>query len=95
MVMKSRTAKSLGLISVRRWRRLPPRATPFAFAFYMSTIMALVMCTVIVGTANEFDAELPIKVLIAYSRAMPIAFVSLLAVRPVVFWLVRHTVRQS
>ncbi|MBA0451655.1 DUF2798 domain-containing protein [Stenotrophomonas maltophilia] len=47
------------------------------------------------STANEFDAELPIKVLSAYSRAMPIAFVSLLAVRPVVFWLVRHTVRQS
>jgi hypothetical protein len=78
-----------------RWPRLPARATPVVFAFYMSAIMAMLMSGVIVGAQQQLDADLPAKVLHAYTLAMPTAFVCVLVVRPVVMWLVRRTVREA
>ncbi|MDP8567407.1 DUF2798 domain-containing protein [Methylophilus aquaticus] len=72
--------------------KLPKKFTPVVFAFYMSAIMALLMCIVIVAintgvSGNYFD-----RVLHAYALAMPIAFLVLQVVRPVVLKLVEVTV---
>ncbi|CAN7532561.1 DUF2798 domain-containing protein [Ensifer sp. ENS07] len=71
-----------------RSRKLPPRAAPVAFAFFMSAIMAFLMCCVIVGVNTGIDAGYPARVLGSYALAMPVAFVCVLMVRPVVARLV-------
>ena len=81
------------MTQLTRSLKLPATATPVVFAFYMAAIMALLMCTVIVGVSNGLTGELPAKVMHAYALAMPTAFVCVLAVRPVVLRLVRWTVR--
>lgn len=76
----------------KRSRKLPKRLTPYVFAFYMSAIMALLMCSVIVGSrgfGNHYLAD----VLQAYLLAMPVAFVCVILVRPIVMRLVAATVR--
>lgn len=74
--------------------KLPPQAQPIVFAFYMAAIMALLMCTVIVGVNAGLTPELPARVLRAYALAMPVAFVCVLMVRPLVLKLVGWTVRK-
>ena len=74
--------------------RLPARFTPFVFAFYMSGIMALLMCLVIVGASTGIDAGYGMRVLIAYKLAMPVAFICVLLVRPIVVKLVAISIRQ-
>lgn len=76
-------------------RGLPPSATPLVFAFYMAAIMAALMCCVIVGVGRGLSAELPGQIWHAYRLAMPVAFVCVLAVRPLVLRLVRWTVRSE
>ena len=73
-------------------RKLPKRLTPYVFAFYMSGIMALLMCSVIVGSRGIGKNYLA-DVLQAYLLAMPVAFVCVILVRPVVLRLVAATVR--
>ncbi len=72
----------------RRTVRLHKRHTPWVFAFFMAAIMAMIMCTVIVGANTGVDGDLPNRILGAYALAMPVAFLSVLAVRPVVMRLV-------
>jgi len=74
-------------------KKLPPACAPVVFAFYMSAIMAGLMCTVIVGVGTRWAPGLAVKVVEAYLLAMPTAFVCVLAVKPVVLTLVRWTVR--
>jgi len=74
--------------------RVPIRFTPFVFAFYMSAIMAMLMCLVIVGASTGLSTGYGMRVLLAYKLAMPVAFVCVLAVRPVVVRLVALSVRQ-
>ncbi|MDQ7968371.1 MAG: DUF2798 domain-containing protein [Oxalicibacterium faecigallinarum] len=74
--------------------RLPIRFTPFVFAFYMSGIMAMLMCIVIVGASTGLHDGYVLRVLLAYKLAMPVAFFCVLAVRPVVVRLVALSVRQ-
>lgn len=76
----------------RSRRKLRPSATPYAFAFYMSSIMALLMCFVITAANAGVDAQYLSNVLKAYQLAMPVAFVCVLMVRPVVLRLVALTV---
>jgi len=76
-------------------KKLPAAATPIVFAFYMAAIMALLMCTVIVGSARGFSVALPAQVLHAYAFAMPVAFICVLLVRPLVLRLVRWTVQAA
>jgi hypothetical protein len=78
--------------SLRRWK-LPKRLTPYVFAFYMSAIMALLMCAVIVASHGALDATYVARVLHAYALAMPVAFVCVILVRPVVMRLVAATVQ--
>lgn len=76
----------------RSRRKLHPVATPYVFALYMSSIMALLMCFVITAANAGFTPEYLGNVLKAYQLAMPVAFVCVLVVRPVVVRLVVITV---
>ncbi len=72
--------------------KLPKRFTPVVFAFYMSAIMALLMCIVIVAINTGVSGNYLYRVIKAYELAMPIAFLVLQVVRPIVFKLVEATV---
>ncbi|MBF8694985.1 DUF2798 domain-containing protein [Pseudomonas sp. xss_4] len=72
--------------------RLHVNATPYVFAFYMSAIMALLMCFVITAANAGIDQDYISNVLKAYRLAMPVAFVCVLIVRPIVGRLVAMTV---
>lgn len=75
--------------------KLPKRFTPVVFAFYMSAMMALLMCMVIVAINTGIDGNYLDRVFNAYALAMPIAFLALQVVRPVVLKLVEATVCKS
>ncbi|AIR91723.1 DUF2798 domain-containing protein [Pseudomonas cremoricolorata] len=75
-----------------RSRKLRPKATPYVFAFYMSSIMALLMCFVITAANAGVDQAYLSNVLKAYQLAMPVAFFCVLGVRPLVVRLVALTV---
>ncbi len=74
-----------------RWK-LGPRATPYVFAFFMASIMAMLMCLVITAANAGINADFHARVLGAYQLAMPTAFCCVLLVRPVVMRLVALTV---
>jgi hypothetical protein len=72
--------------------KLPKRTTPYIFALYMSSIMALLMCMVITAAEFGIDGDYLKNVANAYRVAMPSAFVCVLLVRPIVTRLVSWTV---
>lgn len=72
--------------------KLPARFTPIAFAFFMSGIMAFLMSLVIVAANTGIHSGYINRVLHAYRLAMPIAFICVLLVRPIVLKLVALTV---
>ncbi|WP_435036923.1 DUF2798 domain-containing protein [Pseudomonas neuropathica] len=73
-------------------RKLSPRATPYVFALYMATIMAFLMSLVITAANSGIDNDYLSNALHAYKLAMPIAFLCILVVRPIVIKLVAWTV---
>lgn len=73
--------------------RLPAWTTPYVFAFYMSSIMAFLMCLVITMAEFGVGEHYLQNVMNAYRVAMPSAFVCVLIVRPLVARLVAWTVR--
>jgi len=80
-------------------RKLPARFSPVVFAFFMSAIMAFLMCLVITAANNSLTRaylvnEYVMGVLHAYKLAMPVAFICVLAVRPLVVKLVGFCVRK-
>lgn len=75
--------------------RLPPRSAPYVFAFYMAAIMAALMSMVITGATYGLGAGYFHNVIKAYLLSMPVAFVCVLIVRPVVFRLVALTVKTT
>jgi hypothetical protein len=73
--------------------QVPARYSSIVFAFFMSTIMAFLMCLVITAanhnlTTDYLEHEYLLGVLHAYKLAMPVAFVCVMAVRPLVVKLV-------
>ena len=52
--------------------KLGVRATPYVFAFYMSSIMALLMCSTIVAVNYGLSAGYIAQVFKAYVVAMPV-----------------------
>ncbi|MCB8889197.1 DUF2798 domain-containing protein [Vreelandella malpeensis] len=74
-------------------RKLHPRFTPVVFALYMSSIMAFLMTLVITAVNSGLDGAFMARVWQAYRVAMPVAFLCILVVRPVVARLVQWTVR--
>lgn len=71
-----------------RRRKLPPRFIPIVFAFFMAAIMAFLMCSVIVAANAGITGTYHWQVLHAYSLAMPVAFLCVLMVRPLVLRIV-------
>lgn len=79
----------------RGGRKLPPRTAPYIFAFYMSAIMAGLMSMVITGATYGFGEGYLANVIKAYLLAMPVAFVCVLVVKPIVVKLVLATVQSE
>lgn len=75
--------------------KLHARYAPVVFAFYMAGIMALLMCGVIVAFHQGLNKDFLAQVISAYIVAMPVAFVCVLFVRPLVMKLVAMTVQQA
>lgn len=73
-------------------RRLPSRLAPVVFAFYMAGMVAFVMTLVLTALNTGIDAGYPMRVLRGYAVAMPVGFLSVMAVRPLVIRLVAWTV---
>ncbi|CAI8890240.1 MULTISPECIES: DUF2798 domain-containing protein [Pseudomonas] len=73
-------------------RKLSARATPYVFALYMATIMAFLMSLVITAANAGIDNDYLNNALHAYKLAMPVAFLCILVVRPIVIKLVSMTV---
>lgn len=73
-------------------RKLSVRATPYVFALYMAAIMALLMSFVITAANSGIQTGFLSNALHAYKLAMPVAFLCILVVRPVVIRLVSLTV---
>lgn len=85
--------QNIKLVSAMIIRKLPQRYTPIVFAFFMSAIMALLMCLVITAASSGLRGDYVERVMHAYKLAMPVAFVCVLAVRPLVIRLVTLCVR--
>lgn len=76
-------------------RKLPATMTPVVFAFFMSAIMAALMCLLITGINHGVGDGYLSAVIQAYEIAMPAAFVFVMMVRPVVTRLVSYTVAEA
>ena len=72
--------------------RFPKHTSPYVFALYMATIMAFLMSLVITFAEFGLGSHYMENVMNAYRIAMPVAFVCILVVRPVVVKLVGLTV---
>ena len=69
-------------------KKLPKKYAGIAFAFYASAIMVLIVSSVLVALNTGVDAGYPARLARAYLITWPVAFASLLAVRPLVVKLV-------
>lgn len=74
-------------------RKLPAKATPVVFAFYMASIMAMLMCFIIIAAESGVSSHYLSDVINTYKIAMPSAFICIMFVRPVVSRLVLKTVQ--
>ena len=75
-------------------KKLPKRLTSVAFAFYMSAIMAFLMCLAITLINTGLQGDFFGRAMHAYLIAMPIAFACVLIVRPFVARLIKWTVTE-
>ena len=73
-------------------RKLPYKFSSLAFAFYMATIIAFVMCLLLTAINTGVDTQFIQRVLSTYVIAMPVAFACVVLVRPLVLYLVSKTV---
>lgn len=74
-------------------KKLHPKRAGILFSFYTSLIMVLIMSSVLTALNTGIDAAYPQRLLKAYVITWPIAFASLLLVRPLVARLVAWSVR--
>ena len=72
--------------------KLPPRFAGVAFAFYMSAIVGFIMTVTLTALRGGAGGDFVASVLRGYAVAWPVAFVSVMAVRPLVLRLVGMTV---
>lgn len=86
------TSKTSSAVLSSKRMKLSARATPYVFAFYMSTIMAFLMSLVITAANSGIEDDYLSNALHAYQLAMPVAFLCILVVRPIVVKLVSFTV---
>ncbi|MDO4777351.1 MAG: DUF2798 domain-containing protein [Cardiobacteriaceae bacterium] len=71
--------------------KIPAKFAPIVFTFYATMMMAFIMSAVLVALNNGVNSEWLPRTLRSYALAWPIAFVSLLTVRPLVMRLTRWT----
>lgn len=74
-------------------RKLPKRYAGLLFSLYTSAMMVLIVSGVLVALNTGLDAGYPLRFIKAYLLTWPIAFASLLAVRPLVVKLVAASVQ--
>lgn len=72
-------------------KKLPKKYASLAFTFYATAMMAFIMSAFLVAFNTGIDSGWFIRTLRAYALAWPLAFVSLLAIRPLVLKLVART----
>jgi len=72
--------------------KLPARLAPVAFAFFMSGMVSFMMSLTITAMNTGFSADYLARVGRAYLASWPVAFIGVLAVRPLVIRLVALTV---
>ena len=72
--------------------KVPARFAPVAFAFFMSVLVAFLMCVALTVINTGVDGDFLLRVLRSYAVAWPVAFTSVLATRPLVLKLVSLTV---
>lgn len=96
MRMVSLTVEQPGFVNQPQacFRKLPNRFTPLVFSFYMALLMDLLMCCAIVAFQAGFDGSYWHSVMKAYMFGMPVAFGSVMIVRPLAVKLVSMTVQQ-
>lgn len=73
-------------------KKLPKKYAGVLFSFYASAIMVLIVSGVLVALNTGLDAGYLLRLVKAYLLTWPIAFASLLAVRPLVVKLVAASV---
>lgn len=76
-------------------KKLPKKYAGIAFSFYASAIMVLIVSSVLVALNTGMDAAYPARLVRSYLITWPIAFISLLLVRPLVVKLVAWTTRDG
>ena len=74
---------------------MPKRYAGLLFSLYTSAMMVLIVSGVLVALNTGLDAGYPLRFVKAYLLTWPIAFASLLAVRPLVVKLVAASVQEG
>ncbi|WP_225756148.1 DUF2798 domain-containing protein [Cardiobacterium sp. Marseille-Q4385] len=65
-------------------KKLPKKYAGVLFSLYASAVMVLIVSGVLVALNTGIDAGYPLRLLKAYLITWPVAFASLLLVRPLV-----------
>lgn len=65
-------------------KKLPKKYAGVLFSLYASAVMVLIVSAVLVALNTGIDAGYPLRLLKAYLITWPVAFASLLLVRPLV-----------
>ena len=73
-------------------KKLPKKYAGVMFSFYASAVMVLIVSGVLVALNTGLDAGYPLRLAKSYLITWPVAFASLLAVRPLVVKLVAASV---
>lgn len=72
-------------------KKIPRRYSSIVSTFYATGLMALIMSAFLVGFNSGFDSGWPARTARTFVIAWPLAFVSLLMIRPLVVRLVNWT----
>ena len=73
-------------------KKLPKKYAGVLFSFYASAIMVLIMSAVLVAMNTGLGAGFGLRLVKSYMIAWPVAFTSLLAIRPLVVRMVAASV---
>ena len=65
-------------------KKLPKKYAGVLFSLYASAVMVLIVSAMLVALNTGIDAGYPLRLLKAYLITWPVAFASLLLVRPLV-----------
>ena len=73
-------------------KKLPKKYAGVLFSFYASAIMVLIMSAVLVALNTGLGEGFGLRLVKSYMIAWPVAFTSLLAIRPLVVRMVAASV---